>query len=140
MIRVPLNMTMSPWIVKHAPGDIRFIPGRNTPAPHGETRQRQARLRNCYRSGTGHSDTRVLADALALPEVQRARVAAALVASLDGDVDRDAGMHWGAEIERRLNRIEAGQAKWISMAESVERLHRIARGGGHVPGSSTKRC
>jgi hypothetical protein len=48
-------------------------------------------------------------------------------------------MHWGAEIERRLNRIEAGQAKGISMADSLERLHRIARGGGHARASSTKR-
>lgn len=85
------------------------------------------------------SAAQVLADALALPEDQRARIAAALVASLDGDADRDADMHWGAEIERRLNRIEAGQAKGISMADSLERLHRIARGGGHARASSTKR-
>lgn len=74
------------------------------------------------------SAAQVLADALALPEDERAQVAAALVASLDGDVDRDAEVKWAAEIERRLSRIEAGQAKGVSMDESLQRLYRIARG------------
>lgn len=71
----------------------------------------------------------VLEDALALPEEQRARVAEKLIASLDGEADPDAETEWGAEIERRLARIEAGQSKTISMDESVARLHRITRGG-----------
>ena len=71
----------------------------------------------------------VLEAALALPEDQRASVAEKLLASLDGDVDADAESEWDAEIERRLARIEAGQAKSVSMNESLARLHRIARGG-----------
>lgn len=67
--------------------------------------------------------------ALALPEDERAEVAEKLLASLDGEIDANAEAEWGAEIERRLARIEAGHSKTISMDESVARLHRIARGG-----------
>jgi hypothetical protein len=77
----------------------------------------------------GRSAAEVLEAALALPEEQRAEVAEKLLASLDGEVDADAESEWGAEIERRLSRIESGQAKSVSMAESLARLHRIARGG-----------
>jgi putative addiction module component (TIGR02574 family) len=75
------------------------------------------------------SATEVLEEALALPEDQRAQVAEKLVASLDGEVDPAADAEWGAEIERRLARIDAGQSKGLSMAESLTRLHRIVRGG-----------
>jgi putative addiction module component (TIGR02574 family) len=75
------------------------------------------------------SAAELLEEALALPEDQRAQVAEKLVASLDGDADPDAEAQWGAEIERRLSRIEAGQSKSVSMAESLSRLHRVARGG-----------
>lgn len=77
----------------------------------------------------GRSAAEVLEAALALPEEQRAEVAEKLLASLDGEIDADAESKWGAEVERRLARIEAGQAKSISMDESLARLHRIARGG-----------
>lgn len=77
----------------------------------------------------GRSAAEVLEAALALPEEQRAEVAEKLLASLDGEVDAEADSEWGTEIERRLARIEAGQAKNVSMAESLARLHRIARGG-----------
>jgi putative addiction module component (TIGR02574 family) len=75
------------------------------------------------------SAAEVLEEALALPEDQRAQVAERLVASLDGEVEPDADAQWGAEIELRLARIEAGQAKSVSMDESLARLHRIVRGG-----------
>ncbi len=75
------------------------------------------------------SATEVLEAALALPEEQRAEVAEKLLASLDGEVDADAESEWGIEIERRLARIEAGQAKSVSMNDSLARLHRLARGG-----------
>jgi putative addiction module component (TIGR02574 family) len=75
------------------------------------------------------SAAEVLEEALALPEDQRAQVAEKLLESLDGDVDADAESEWGAEIERRLARIEAGQSKSVAMNESIDRLHRIARGG-----------
>ena len=75
------------------------------------------------------SAAEVLEAALALPEDQRASVAEELLASLDGEVDADAEVAWGAEIERRLARIEAGQAKSVSIDESLARLRRAARGG-----------
>lgn len=75
------------------------------------------------------SAAEVLEAALALPEDQRASVAEKLLASLGGEVDADAESEWATEIERRLARIEAGQAKSVSMNESLARLHRIARGG-----------
>ena len=77
----------------------------------------------------GRSVAEVLEAALALPEEQRAEVAEKLLASLDGEFDADAESEWTAEIERRLARIESGQAKSVSMDESLARLHRIARGG-----------
>jgi hypothetical protein len=72
------------------------------------------------------SAAEVLEAALALPEEQRAEVAEKLLASLDGEIDAE--LDWAAEIERRLARIEAAQARSISMNESLTRLRRIARG------------
>jgi len=66
--------------------------------------------------------------ALALDEDNRAKLAEKLVESLDGQVDAEAEAAWAAEIERRLERIDAGQAKLLSMDEAVARLHRAARG------------
>jgi hypothetical protein len=34
---------------------------------------------------------------------------------------------WAAEIERRLAKIDAGQAKMLPMDDAVARLHRAAR-------------
>ena len=70
----------------------------------------------------------VFDDALALGDDDRARLAARLVESLDGDVDADASSAWVDEIERRLIRIEAGDATLLPMDEAVARLHRAARG------------
>ena len=68
----------------------------------------------------------VFDEALALSEEDRGKLAEKLVGSLDATVDPDAEEAWTAEIERRLAKIEAGQAKWISMSEAVARLHRAA--------------
>jgi len=66
--------------------------------------------------------------ALALPEDDRAKLAEKLVESFDGDASADAEEAWAAEIERRLARIDAGQARLLSMEDAVARLHRAARG------------
>jgi hypothetical protein len=50
----------------------------------------------------------VLADALRLGPDARAEVAAELLASLDGPSDPGAEAAWEAEIERRIQAIEAG--------------------------------
>ena len=66
----------------------------------------------------------VLADALALSDEDRGELAEKLAASLDADVDPGAEDAWAAEIQRRLARIEAGQAKSISLSEAFVRMHR----------------
>lgn len=66
--------------------------------------------------------------ALALDESDRAKLAARLVESLDGDSDADAEDAWVAEIERRLAKIDAGQAQPLAMDDAIARLRRAARG------------
>ena len=66
---------------------------------------------------------------LKLPLEDRARAVQLLLESLDEEpVDADARRRveqaWVAEIERRLSRIEAGQAKLVPMDEAVMRLQR----------------
>lgn len=66
----------------------------------------------------------VLADALRLEPDARADVAAELLASLDGPVDPDAGTVWDAEIERRIEAIEAGTIRlepWSDVKRRIER-------------------
>jgi putative addiction module component (TIGR02574 family) len=70
----------------------------------------------------------VFDEALALSEEDRGKLAEKLVESLDGTVESGAGEAWTAEIERRLARIEGGQAKSVSMSDAVARMHRAANG------------
>ena len=66
----------------------------------------------------------VLADALRLEPDARADVAAELLASLDGPVDPDAETAWDAEIERRIEAIEAGAIRlepWSDVKRRIER-------------------
>lgn len=66
----------------------------------------------------------VLADALRLDEDARAELAAELLASLDGPPDADAAAAWDAEIERRIEAIEAGQIAlepWDDLRRRIER-------------------
>lgn len=65
---------------------------------------------------------------MALPSEDRARVAAALLASLDDAVDEDATEAWAAEVERRADRVLAGDsegAPWDDVrARLLDRLGR----------------
>jgi len=66
----------------------------------------------------------VLADALRLEPDARVDVAAELLASLDGPVDPDAESAWDAEIERRIEAIEAGTIRlepWSDVKRRIER-------------------
>ncbi|TMQ17975.1 MAG: hypothetical protein E6J90_02960 [Deltaproteobacteria bacterium] len=65
--------------------------------------------------------------ALALSDEDRGRLAEKLVESLDQAIDPATEDVWAAEIERRLARIDAGQARWLTLDEAVTRLHRAAR-------------
>ena len=66
----------------------------------------------------------VLADALRLAPDARAELAAELLASLDGPEDRDAQAEWNAEIDRRIEAIEAGTAglePWDDVKHRIEK-------------------
>lgn len=69
-----------------------------------------------------------LRELLKLPHEDRAYAAKRLFESLEDDeADPDAEAAWGAEIERRLARHDAGQATLVPMDEAVERIRRAAR-------------
>jgi putative addiction module component (TIGR02574 family) len=66
----------------------------------------------------------VLADALRLDADARAELAAELLASLDGPADTDAEVAWEAELDRRINAIEAGEIRlepWESVKRRIEK-------------------
>jgi putative addiction module component (TIGR02574 family) len=54
----------------------------------------------------------VLAQALQLPPEERADVAKRLIASLDDPADGDVEAAWLAEVERRLQDVDRGTAKF----------------------------
>lgn len=66
----------------------------------------------------------VLADVLRLEPDARAEVAAELLASLDGPVDPDAETAWDAEIDRRIEAIDAGAVRLESWADVKRRIER----------------
>ena len=55
--------------------------------------------------------------AMALSEDERARLASALVASLDGPDEEEVAKAWDIEICRRINEIEAGTAQFLDVDE-----------------------
>ncbi len=63
---------------------------------------------------------KVLSEALSLDLRERAEVAAQLIASLDGEPDQDVEAAWAAEVDRRIEAVEAGRAKLVPWAD-VER-------------------
>lgn len=65
----------------------------------------------------------VLQQALQLSTEDRARIAAELLASVDGPPDPDADAAWATEIERRARRALAGQSTgtdWETVKKRVE--------------------
>jgi putative addiction module component (TIGR02574 family) len=67
---------------------------------------------------------RVLFDALNLDTRERAEVAAKLIASLDGEPDEDVEAAWAAEVERRIEEVEAGRAKLVRWDDVERRIER----------------
>ena len=55
----------------------------------------------------------ILRSALALPESERADIAASLIESLDAVVDENVDAVWATEIQRRIDEIESGEVKLI---------------------------
>ena len=61
---------------------------------------------------------KVLDEALQLELLERAELAAELLASLDGEPDEDVEAAWAAEIERRAARARSGQDTGRPWAEA----------------------
>jgi putative addiction module component (TIGR02574 family) len=64
----------------------------------------------------------ILKEALALPGEERAALAAALLDSLETDVDEDAAAAWAIEVNRRVTELDGGTVKTIPWAEVRRRL------------------
>lgn len=65
---------------------------------------------------------RLRAEAMDLPEADRAELAHALVKSLDGPPDANVVDAWDREILRRLSEIDSGTAKMIDREEFRRRM------------------
>ena len=68
----------------------------------------------------------ILGSALKQPDTDRARIAEALIASLDVSVDHEVDQAWQVEIDRRLREIDSGAVKCVPWEEVRDRLHRNA--------------
>ena len=66
----------------------------------------------------------ILNNAMRLSTTDRAELAAALLASLDGEPDDAVEAAWAAEIQRRAERVRSGEAKGRPWSEVRERLER----------------
>ena len=73
--------------------------------------------------------SRLLAEALRLPEDERAALAGELIQSLDREIDPEAEAAWSAEIRSRLERVDAGNATTVSWAEARRRIHAATQRG-----------
>lgn len=61
----------------------------------------------------------------ALPPEDRARLAEALLASLEGD--DDTGSAWDEELRKRIEEVESGAVKLVSANEAFARVRRALR-------------
>jgi len=77
----------------------------------------------------GMDSKQLLAEALRLPEEERAALAGELIQSLETEVDPDAEAAWASEIRARLKRVEAGTVETIPWSEARRRIHAAARRG-----------
>jgi hypothetical protein len=74
----------------------------------------------CYERLMRTSDS-ILAEALELPEEERARVALRLSESLSGMPDAGAAEAWAGEIARRIERLRDGSARTVTADEALSR-------------------
>ena len=68
----------------------------------------------------------ILRNALKQTDTERARIAEALIASLDALPDRDIECAWQKEIDTRLREIDSGVVKCIPWEDVKDRLSRNA--------------
>ena len=71
----------------------------------------------------------LLEQAMKLGVDERAELAAELLASLDGEPEEDVEAAWAAEIQRRIERIEAGAEKFIPWDDVKRRIEKEILGG-----------
>lgn len=69
----------------------------------------------------------VLESALKLSERERARLAAELLASIDGGADAGSDAAWVKELERRVRRVQSGKASGLPWATVRAELRKSAR-------------
>jgi putative addiction module component (TIGR02574 family) len=67
---------------------------------------------------------KILAEALTLDTHERADVAAKLIASLDGEPDEEVEAAWAAEVERRIQDIEAGRVELVPWQDVERRIQK----------------
>ena len=65
--------------------------------------------------------------ARALPAEDRARIAEELLSSLQEDCDPEIEAAWDAEIRRRLDEVDSGNAKLIPAAEVFAEVRRMLK-------------
>lgn len=74
----------------------------------------------CYKTLMRAADS-ILAEALELPEEERARVALRLSESLSGMPDAGAAEAWAGEITRRIEKLHDGSARTLTTDEALSR-------------------
>ena len=70
---------------------------------------------------------KILESALKLEPVERERIAHELLESIDTSADTELSPAWEAEIQRRLRKIESGEATFVSADEVFARAEAILR-------------
>ena len=68
------------------------------------------------------SPQQLLSPAMELPSLERGRLAAMLIDSLETEVDDDADQAWSDEIQRRIDDINTGRVQLIPWSEVRRRM------------------
>lgn len=84
--------------------------------------RRAARHRLSYNARVTEGAKKLLSQAMRLPLDERAELAADLLASIDGEPDKDADAAWAAEIERRAARALAGKSEGRPWRDALDHL------------------
>ena len=71
----------------------------------------------------------IIEAALKLDPLEREQIANELLESLESSPDGELSPAWEAEIQRRLRKIEAGEASFVSGDEVFAKAEAILRGG-----------
>jgi putative addiction module component (TIGR02574 family) len=125
-------VTFRPAILYNAPAHLRRAYTLVISTPHSSPAVRCSGLlggaASGYITGMTKATEAVLADALKLDAESRARLAAEILASLDGPADPDAEQAWQAEIARRVADLEDGKLKLESWAEVKRRIEKSSLG------------